>query len=35
MNKWEVTEKVIYIVVSPLGFAFNELRKLIDNYRKG
>ena len=35
MNKWEVTEKVIYIVVSPLGFAFKELRKLMDEYKKG
>lgn len=35
MNKLEVTEKVIYIVVSPLEFVFKELKGLIEEYKKG
>lgn len=35
MNKWEVTEKVIYIIVSPLEFVFKELKGLIEEYKKG
>lgn len=35
MNKWEITEKVIYMLVSPLGFAFKELKNLIAEYKRG
>ena len=34
LNKWEATETILNIIFSPFGFAYKELRKLIEEYKK-
>ncbi len=34
LNKLDVIEKLIYIIVSSLGFTFKELKKLIEEYKE-